>query len=80
MIIQGGEIVCFGMVVNYEYKEVPENSGCLSVSLRTKNMHGEDTFQRANITNILIDPEGNLHAYNVKFSSRFVRPNFEKAE
>jgi len=80
MIIYGGEITCFGKTVNYDYKEVTEGSGALIVSLKIEDSSAEDAFQRVNITNLVIDSEGRLHAYNVKFASTFVRPEVETAE
>ena len=45
----------------------------LTVSLGVDDEASEDTFQRANITGLVITPEGEFHAYNVKFAARFVR-------
>ena len=73
LIVDGGEITCFGQVVEYDYKEIGEEDGALTVSLRINDAAKEDSFQRANITELVITPEGDFHAYNVKFASQFVR-------
>jgi hypothetical protein len=73
LIVNGGEITCFGRAVEYDYKEIVEQDGALTVSLGVDDEASEDTFQRANITGLVITPEGELHAYNVKFAAHFVR-------
>ena len=73
LVIDGGEISCFGQVVEYDYKEINEIDGALTVSLRINDEAQEDTFQRANITELVISPEGDFFAYNTKFASEFVR-------
>lgn len=73
LIIQGGEIICFGETVVYDYKLVDTVDGALTVSLRIEDQTAEDAFQRANITELVVTPEGDFHAYNVKFSSEFKR-------
>jgi hypothetical protein len=73
LIVGGTEITCFGNVVQYDYKEIGQEDGALTVSLKIDNEADEDTFQRANITELVITPEGEFHAYNVKFSTEFVR-------
>ena len=73
LVIRGGEVICFGQPVKYDYKLVGSEDGALTVSLKINNEADEDTFQRANITELVITPEGTFHAYNVKFSSEFER-------
>lgn len=73
LIVAGGEITCFGQVVDYDYKEIDEIDGALTVSLKINDEAEEDTFQRANVTELVVTPEGEFHAYNVKFASQFVR-------
>ncbi|MEP9389485.1 hypothetical protein [Mesorhizobium sp. KR9-304] len=73
LIIDGGEITCFGQVVEYDYKEISEVAGGLTVTLGVDDKAQEDTFQRANITGLVISPEGDFLAYNVKFGCEFVR-------
>ncbi|WP_448955125.1 hypothetical protein [Labrys neptuniae] len=71
LIIEGGEVICFGQPVAYDYKLIDADDCALTVSLKINNQTNEDTFQRTNITELVITPEGDLHAYNVKFASRF---------
>lgn len=73
LIVEGGEITCFGQRVEYDYKLIDEDDGALTVSLRVDDESTEDEFQRANITELVITPEGEFHAYNVKFASQFCR-------
>jgi uncharacterized glyoxalase superfamily protein PhnB len=73
LIVNGGEITCFGRLVEHDYKEVVEKGGALTVTLHVDDEASEDAFQRANITGLVITPEGEFHAYNVKFATRFVR-------
>ncbi|UCI31932.1 hypothetical protein [Mesorhizobium sp. B4-1-4] len=71
LIVQGGEIICFGEAVCYDYKLVDTDDGALTVSLKMNDPAAEGAFQRANITELVITPEGEFHAYNVKFASHF---------
>jgi len=73
LVVSGGEICCLGQIVEYDYKLVGEDDGALTVSLKIEDEADEDTFQRSNITELVVTPEGELHAYNLKFSSQFVR-------
>jgi hypothetical protein len=74
LIVSGGEVSCFGQTVEYDYKLAGEDDGALTVSLKINDEANEDTFQRSNITELVVTPEGDFHAYNVKFASQFVRP------
>ncbi len=74
LIVDGGEIICFGTIVNYDHKEVVQKDGALTVSLGIDDDSKLDAFQRANITGLVLTPEGQFHAYNVKFALQFVRP------
>jgi hypothetical protein len=73
LVIDGGEVTCFGKAVAYDYKEIGREDGAITVGLRVNHPSREDTFQRSNITELVITPEGDFHAYNVKFASQFVR-------
>ena len=73
LVISDGEITCFGQTVQYDFKEVGEDDGATTVSLRIDNEANEDEFQRANITELVWTPEGEFHAYNTQFASQFVR-------
>jgi hypothetical protein len=73
LIVQGGEVTCFGKPVAYDFKLVGKEDGALTASLKIEDEAAEDTFQRANVTELVITPEGDFHAYNVKFASQFER-------
>ncbi|RFC00696.1 hypothetical protein B5K08_02205 [Rhizobium leguminosarum bv. trifolii] len=73
LVVQGGDIFCFGQPVAYDYKVIESEDGALTVTLKIDNEAEEDSFQRANITGLVITPEGDFCAYNVKFSSQFER-------
>jgi hypothetical protein len=73
LTVCGAEIMCFGLAIEYDYKEIHEVNGALTVSLKVNNEAQEDSFQRSNITGLVITPEGEFHAYNVKFSIHLVR-------
>ena len=44
LIIDGAEITCFGKSVAYDYKEVEEDEGALTVTLKIDDESREDTF------------------------------------
>lgn len=73
LVVSGGEVSCFGQTIGYDYKLVGEDDGALTVSLKLNDETNADTFQRSNITELVLTPEGEFHAYNVKFASQFVR-------
>ena len=74
LVIDGGEITCFGATVDYDHKFIVEKDGALTVSLGIDDESKLDTFHRANITGLVIAPDGSFHAYNVRFGAHFVRP------
>ena len=74
LVVIVGEITCYGAVVEYDYKDVVEEGGALTVSLGIDDESNLDSFQRANITGLTITPDGEFLVYNVKFGARFVRP------
>lgn len=73
LLVSGGEVICFGRAIEYDYKQITENDGALSVSLEIDDEAEEDTFQRQNLTGLIMTPEGDFHGYNVKFACQFVR-------
>jgi hypothetical protein len=75
LVVNGGEITCFERRVDYDHKEIVEEDGALTVTLGVADEGSEDAFQRTNITGLVITPEGEFHAYNVKFAAQFVRPD-----
>src|SRR6202008_2529751 len=58
LIVCGAEIICFGRAGEYDYKEIHEVDGALTVSLKVDDESNEDAFQRANITGLVITPDG----------------------
>ena len=73
LVVAGGEVICFGQTVGYDYKLVGREDCALTVSLRIEDEAREDDFQRSNVTELVITPEGDFHAYNTKFATQFVR-------
>ena len=73
LIIDCGEVRYLGQAIPYDYKLVDTAAGALVVSLKIDDAAGEDDFQRSHITELVITPEGEFHAYNVKFAAEFVR-------
>jgi hypothetical protein len=71
--IRDGDVTCFGALIEYDYKEFDEIDGAITVSLKVDDEAREDSFSRANITDLVITPEGEFLGYNVKFSVRFLR-------
>ncbi len=71
----GGEITCFGRAVEYDYKEIIEAEGAVTVRLAIDDLANEDTFQRTNITGLVKTPESEFHVYNVKFACQVVQAN-----
>ena len=73
LVVNGGEVAYRGKTVEYEYKLVGRVDGAVTVSLKVNDETKNDIFQRSNITELVITADGELHAYNVKFASQFVR-------
>jgi hypothetical protein len=73
LTVSGAEITCFGRAIEYDYKEIHEGDGALTVSPKLNDEAQEDSFRRSNITGLAITPEGEFHAYNFKFASQLVR-------
>ena len=73
--IAGGEVRYRGAAVDYDHKVVAAEDGALTVDLKVDDAAREDSFQRENLTGLVIDPEGNFHGFNVRFASQFVRPD-----
>lgn len=73
LVIRGGEISCYGHLVEYDFKDVVEKAGAIVVDLGVDDPANEDSFQRTNITGLVITPEREFLVYNVKFGDSFVR-------
>lgn len=75
LVIKDGEITCFGSSVEYDYKDVGQIDGTLTVSLGVNDASQQDSIQRENITGLVISPDGEFLVYNVKFGALVVRPS-----
>jgi hypothetical protein len=73
LLVEGGEITCFGRQVAYDKKVVEEIDGAITVNLTIDDPDQQDSFDRANITGLALTPDGQLHVWNVKFGAVFVR-------
>jgi hypothetical protein len=73
LIVVGSEVACFGQEIDYDYKLVGTDDGALTVSLKIEDETGEDDFQRSNVTELVITPEGDFHAYNTQFATQFIK-------
>jgi hypothetical protein len=73
LVVDGGEVSCFGSAVEYDYKEVEEVDGALTVGLRVCDDAAFDDFHRANVTDLVIAPNGEFYAYNLKFNMQLKR-------
>jgi hypothetical protein len=60
LIVMGGEISCFGSTVEYDYKDVEQVDGALTVSLGINDKTKQDSFERANITGLVICSDRDL--------------------
>ncbi|WP_242128779.1 hypothetical protein, partial [Sphingobium sp. Sx8-8] len=73
LVVTGGEVICFGQAIAYDYKLVGDDDGALTVSLKIEDKAREDDFQRSNLTELVISPEGEFHAYNTQFAIQFIK-------
>lgn len=73
IVISGGEINYHGRAVDYDFKEIDEIEGTLTVNFSVADPRREDAFQRENIAGLALTSGGELHAWNVKFAATFVR-------
>jgi len=74
LVVDGGQITCFGTAVNYDHKIIVAEDGALTVSLGVDEDSRLDDFQRENIIGLVMTPEGRFLVYNVRFGLEFVRP------
>lgn len=73
LIIASGEVIYQGAAVDYEFKEIGEVEGALTVNFRVADPQQEDSFQRENIIGLALTSDGELHAWSVKFAATFTR-------
>ena len=73
LIVDGSSVTYRGQAVWHDHFTVSQVDGALCVDLGIDDADRLDSCARDNVTNLVIDPEGNFHAYNVKFAAQFVR-------
>ena len=73
MVIDGSSVIYCGQAVEHDHFMVSQVDGALCVDLGIDDADRLDSFARDNVTNLVIDPDGNFHAYNVKFAAQFER-------
>ena len=73
LVVTGGEVALSGQAIEYDYKDVAEMAGAVAVSLRVVDEAQEEAFERANLTELVLTPDGEFHAYNSSFATEFVR-------
>ncbi len=74
LVVNGGKITYLGSEVIYDHKVISEEDGALSVTLGIDDDARMDTFQRENITGLVITPENRFVVYNVRFALECIRP------
>ncbi|MDF7773691.1 hypothetical protein P1X14_00400 [Sphingomonas sp. AOB5] len=76
VLIEGGTIIGGGGEAVYEYKDVARKDGALMVDLgiHDQGITAQDSFSHAHVTHLVITPEREFFAYNVKFVLNLVRP------
>jgi hypothetical protein len=75
LVVDGFEVSYRGRAVRHDYFTVSHDEGalCVDLGIDATDDEAQDTFARENVTNLVLDPEGAFHAYNVKFASEFER-------
>jgi len=73
LTVSDGEITWRGEPVEYEHKEIREEDGAFAVNLGTEDEKYGDPFERASILRLILTPDGELYAYNMRFAVQLVR-------
>jgi hypothetical protein len=73
LVVDGFDVSYRGQAVRHDHFSVSRIDGALCVDLGIDATESEDAFARENVTNLVIDPDGAFHAYNVTFASEFER-------
>ena len=71
--IDGAYVAYRGSNIAYDRITVEERDGALCVDFHVDDSDREDSFSRENLTGLVIDPEGDLHGFNTRFATSFVR-------
>jgi hypothetical protein len=73
LVVDGFGVAYRGKAVAHDFFRIAEQDGALSVTLGVDDAAREDSFARENITGLVIDPEGQFHAWNTRFGATFER-------
>ncbi len=73
LTVSGGEVQYQGKQIAYDFYEVSEEDGALTVQFGVSDPARQDEFDRENLTGLVIDPDGELLGYNTRFGCQFVR-------
>jgi len=75
LVVDGFDVSYQGQAVRHDYITVSQAKGalCVDLGIDATGIEAEDAFASENVTNLVLDPEGAFHAYNVNFASQFER-------
>lgn len=73
LVVDGFDVSYRGVAIAHDYFTVEELGGALTISLGVDDPNREDSFQRENLTGLVIDPAGEFHGYNTRFGASFER-------
>ena len=73
LLIEGFDVSYRGVAVTHNFFRIAEQDGALNVTLGVDDPTREDSFARENLTGLVIDPEGQFHAWNTRFGATFER-------
>lgn len=73
LVVDGFDVTYRGQAVRHDHFTVEQQDGALVVDLGVDDASRKDSFQRENVTGLVIDPDGEFHAFNTRFGSSFER-------
>ena len=75
LVIDGFDVVYQGLPVRHDYIRIAhiDHALCVSLKIDSADDSAIQDFTRESLTELVIDPEGTFHAYNVKFGASFER-------
>ncbi len=75
LVIDGFDVSYQGRAVRHDFFTVSNADGalCVDLGIEAADDASLDSFASDNITNLVIDPDGDFHGYNVNFASQFER-------
>jgi hypothetical protein len=71
LTVDGFDVIYADRAVGHDYFTVEEIDGAVAVQLWIDDESRIDAFAGANVTDLVIDPDGQFHASNVNFASTF---------